>query len=76
MAKDPILDELHKTRERYAARFKNDLNAIFRDLKAKEEEGQIAVVSRPPRRPKVKQSLKKRPERRGAAWPRDTFDRK
>jgi hypothetical protein len=67
MAKDPILDELHKTRERYAARFKNDLNAIFRDLKAKEEEGQTAVVNRPPRRPQVKQSLKKRPEHRGAA---------
>ena len=67
MAKDPILDELHKTRERYAARFKNDLNAIFRDLKAKEEESQMAVVYRPPRRPKVKQSLKKQPEHRGAA---------
>jgi len=67
MAKDPILDALHKTRERYAARFKNDLNAIYRDLKAKEEEGQIAVVSRPPRRPQIKRPVKKRPEHRGAA---------
>lgn len=67
MAKDPILDELHKARERYAARFKNDLNAIFRDLKAKEAEGQIAVVSRPPRRPQIKRIVKKRPEHRGAA---------
>jgi len=67
MAKDPILDALHKTRERYAARFKNDLNAIYRDLKAKEEEGQIAVVSRPPGRPQIKRPVKKRPEHRGAA---------
>jgi hypothetical protein len=67
MAKDPILDALHKTRERYAARFKNDLNAIYRDLKAKEEEGQIAVISRPPRRPQIKRFVKKRPEHRGAA---------
>ena len=67
MSKDPILDALHKTRERYAARFKNDLNAIYRDLKAKEEEGQVAVVSRPPRRPQIKRPVKKRPEHRGAA---------
>jgi len=67
MAKDPILDELHRMRERYAARFKNDLNAIFRDLKAKEEAGQTVVISRPPRRPQIKRSLKKRQEHRGAA---------
>jgi hypothetical protein len=41
MAKDPILDALHKTREKYAARFKNDLKAIYRDLKAKEEQGKF-----------------------------------
>lgn len=67
MAKDPILEELHKARERYAAHFKNDLNAIFRDLKAKEDKGQTAVISRPPRRPTVKRSLKKPPEHRGPA---------
>ncbi len=67
MAKDPILDELHKTRERYAARFKNDLKAIYRDLKANEETGQITVVHRPPRHPQAKRLLKKRAEHRGAA---------
>ncbi len=67
MAKDPILDELHKVRERYAARFKNDLNAIYRDLKANEEASQITVVSRPPRRPQGKKSVRKRAEHRGAA---------
>jgi hypothetical protein len=67
MAKDPILDALHKTREKYAARFKNDLKAIYRDLKAKEEQGKFVVVSHPPRRPRVKQSAKKRSQQRGAA---------
>ena len=67
MAKDPILDALHKTRENYAARFKNDLKAIYRDLKAKEEQGKYVVVNHPPRRPRVKQSPKKRSQQRGAA---------
>lgn len=67
MAKDPILDELHKARERYAARFKNDLKAIYRDLKANEAASQIIVVSRPPRRPQAKRIVKKRAEHRGAA---------
>lgn len=67
MTKDPILDALHKTRERYAARFNNDLQAIYRDLKAKQEQGEFKVISRPPRRPRAKQTLKKRSQQRGAA---------
>ena len=67
MAKDPILDALHKTRKKYAARFKNDLKAIYRDLKAKEEQGKFVIVNHAPRRPRVKQSAKKRSQQRGAA---------
>ena len=67
MAKDPILDALHRSREKYAASFKNDLKAIYRDLKAREEKGEFVVVHRPPRRPRVKATSKKRFQQRGAA---------
>ena len=60
MTKDPILDEIHRNREKYAARFKNDLKAISRDLKAREEQGEFVAVHRPPRRPRVKAISKKR----------------
>lgn len=65
MAKDPILDALHKTPKKYGARFKNDLKAIYRDLKAREEQGKFVIVNHAPRRPRVKQSAKKRSQQRG-----------
>ena len=67
MTKDPILDEIHRNREKYAASFKNDLKEIYRDLKAREEKGEFVVIHRPLRRPLVKQSPKKRYHQRGAA---------
>lgn len=33
---DPIVDEVHRIRDEYAARFNYDLWAMFRDLKEKE----------------------------------------
>lgn len=35
---DPIVDEVRRVRDAYAARFNYDLRAIFRDLKEKEEQ--------------------------------------
>ena len=67
MEKDPILDKLHRVREEYAARFDFDLKAMFRDLKARQERGEFAVVHRSPRPPRVKPMSKKRPTKRGAA---------
>jgi len=67
MEKDPILDKLHRVREEYAARFDFDLKAMFRDLKARQERGEFAVVHRSPRPPRVKPMPKKRPTKRGAA---------
>ena len=67
MEKDPILDKLHRVREEYAARFDFDLKAMVRDLKARQERGEFAVVHRSPRPPRVKQMPKKRPTKRGAA---------
>ena len=67
MDKDPILEELHRAREEYAAQFNYDLQAIYRDLKAREERGEFVVVHRSPRPPRVKITLKKRTAERGAA---------
>jgi len=67
MQKNPILDEIHRVRDRYAARFNYDLKAMCRDLKAREERGEFVVVHRSPRPPRVKVALKKRSKQRGAA---------
>ena len=34
---DPIVDEVRRVREAYAARFDHDLDAIFRDIKEQEK---------------------------------------
>jgi hypothetical protein len=47
---DPIVDEVHRVREAYAARFHHDLDAIFRDIKEQEKKsGRRFVSSTPPR---------------------------
>jgi glycine/serine hydroxymethyltransferase len=38
MWNDPIIEELHQLREAHAAKFNNDLKAIFDDFKRAEEE--------------------------------------
>jgi len=42
---DPIVDEVRRARDAYAARFNYDLRAIFRDLKEKEKRSGRKVVS-------------------------------
>lgn len=52
---DPIVDEIHKTRERLLAEFDGDLDALVKDAQRRTEESRQAgrtVVSYPPRRPK------------------------
>jgi hypothetical protein len=47
---DPIVDEVRRIRDAYAARFNYDLDAIFRDLKEKEKKSGhkfVAGVARP-----------------------------
>lgn len=51
MARDRIVEEVRRNRERYAARFGFDLNAIYRDLEAREARGEYTTVRRAPRRP-------------------------
>ena len=46
---DPIIEELHKFREEWAARFNYDLHAIVDDLRRSQREENRQVVSLPPR---------------------------
>ena len=50
MTRDRIVEEVRRIRERYAARFNFDLDAIYRDLKEREEKGEFKVIHRAPRR--------------------------
>jgi hypothetical protein len=50
MSDDPIVDEIRKFRDEYAAKFNYDLKAIVNDLKRKEKESGVRTVSRPPHR--------------------------
>ena len=65
MARDPIVNEVRQVREWYAARFNFDLDAIYRDLKERERQGEFTVVYRRPRRPRA--AIRVRFERR-IAW--------
>jgi hypothetical protein len=67
MASDPIIEEIHRIREAYAARFNYDLRAIYQDLKKREEQGEFVVVSRSPRPSQEEVRPKKRLAERGAA---------
>jgi hypothetical protein len=49
MRDDPIVAEVRKAREEYAARFNYDLDAIYRDLKRKERESGRTYVRLAPR---------------------------
>lgn len=52
MARDRIVEEVRRNREKYAARFGFDLDAIYRDLKEREATGEYTVVYRAPCRPR------------------------
>lgn len=50
MQDDPIVEEVRKVREAYAAKFNYDLAAIFQDLKRQERESGRTFVTFPPRK--------------------------
>jgi hypothetical protein len=52
MARDPIVEEVHRIREAYAARFNFDLDAIARDIMERQDRGEFNVVYRVPRKPR------------------------
>jgi hypothetical protein len=47
---DTIVEEVRTAREAHAARFDYDLEAIYRDLQAQEQQSKRQVVSLPPKR--------------------------
>lgn len=49
MWNDPIVAEVRKIRQAHAARFNYDLDAIYRDLKSKEQASGRTYVRYPPR---------------------------
>ena len=52
MTPNPILEELYRVRDEYAASFNNDLTSIVDDIRRQQEQDGGEVVSFPPRRPK------------------------
>lgn len=50
MKDDPIVSEVRKVRDRHAAKFNYDLDAIYRDLKEREKMSGRSYVSYQPRR--------------------------
>ncbi len=50
MYTDPIIDEIRKFRDRYAARFNYDVKAMLDDIRRRQAESGIRTVSRPPKR--------------------------
>ena len=49
MTRDPIVDEVRRFRDAYAKRFHYDLEAICRDIRAKQTQSGRTVVSLPPK---------------------------
>jgi hypothetical protein len=49
MKDDPIIEEIHKIREKYAEQFFFDLDAMFTDLKRKEQQTEWYKVVRKPK---------------------------
>jgi hypothetical protein len=46
---NPIVEEVHRIREVHAARFDYDPERIFADLKERERQGGLKLISLPPR---------------------------
>ncbi len=42
---DPIVEEIHKIREKHAEKFDYDIDAIFKDLQKKQSKSKRKIVS-------------------------------
>lgn len=51
MWKDEIVEEVHRVREAYAAKFNYDLDAMVRDIQERERLSGRKVIAPPPKRP-------------------------
>jgi hypothetical protein len=50
MWRDPIVEEIHRYRQQYAARFNYDLDAMCDDIESRQGKDGRKIVSLPPRR--------------------------
>lgn len=48
--RDPIVEEIRKVREAYAARFNHDLDAMYEDIRKQEELSGRTFIRLPPRK--------------------------
>ena len=53
MWNDEIVEETRQVRDRYAAKFDYDLDAIYCDLKKQEEQDPEKFISLPPKQPEI-----------------------
>ncbi len=58
---DPIVDEVRRIRDEYAARFNYDLDLMFLDIKKREKESGLIFVDGVARQPMPSQSLPAEP---------------
>ena len=58
---DPIVEEIRREREAYAARFNFDIEAICRDLQRQEQESGREIVTLPPKR-RANEAEEKQPQ--------------
>jgi hypothetical protein len=56
MINDPIVEEIHRFRQQYAAKFDYDLKAIYRDIKEKEKQHADRLVQ-PPKRKRIPKAV-------------------
>ena len=54
---DPVVKETRELREQYAAQFKHDADAIFEDIRKRQEESGRKCVAFPARKPSLKQNI-------------------
>jgi hypothetical protein len=52
MENDPVVAEVREIRDRLAARFNYDIEAMVKDAQRRDAEGDRKVVRLPPRRPR------------------------
>jgi len=57
MWQDPIIKETRERREQYAAQFKYDVDAIFDDIRTRQEESERKRVAFPSRKPHLKRNI-------------------
>jgi hypothetical protein len=56
MKLDPVLAQIRKVREEYAAQFKGDVRAMMEDIRRRQKESGHATVAREPKRIDVPKS--------------------